>query len=173
MVDGRLALHGKKGISELVAAMLLILIAIAGGIIVYVYSSGMLGSLQAAQPQQSYANTIALEYYDWSKATTDYAKNHVLKVILRNVGSGRGILADFFINGTQVTLTAATNATYPSTCAQFTTSSLNPQATCTAYLIIPANLVKPGYGYTLKVITRDGSVQAFSIIAGRISGTSS
>src|SRR3972149_6899004 len=165
--------RGRRAISEIVAALILVAIVMAGATILWVYSSGLLGSLQGAQPQQPYANTIALEYYDWSAATANYNKDHALKVVLRNVGSGRGILADFFINGTRVALTSASNATYPSTCAQFTTSSLNPQVPCTAYLIVPANLVKPGYGYTLKVITRDGSVQTFSIIAGRISGTSS
>jgi len=167
--------HGKRAISEIVAALILISIVMAGAFILYVYSSGLLGSLQGAQPQQPYANTIALEYYDWSAATASYSKDHVLKVVLRNVGSGRGILADFFINGTQVTL-APNNATYTittSACATFTTTSMNPQQTCTAYLIIPANLVKPGYEYTLKVITRDGSVQIFSIVAGRTSGPSS
>ena len=78
-------LSGRKGISELVAALIMVMIVMAGAIIVYVYSSGMLGSLQGAQPQQGqYTNQIALEYYDWTRTLSPTLQT--LKLTLRNVG---------------------------------------------------------------------------------------
>ena len=52
--------RGRKGVSEVVAAMLLITITIAAATIFYIYSSGLLGSLTGAQPQSGqYSNQIS------------------------------------------------------------------------------------------------------------------
>lgn len=147
---------GRKGISEIVAALLLILIVIAGSILVYVYSSGLLGSLQGAQPQQPYANQITLEYYDWTSTTT-------LTLTLRNVGSGRGILTDFFVGGQLLPLKAG------STCV--TTTLLAPQSSCKAILDTSTLTISNGVAYVVKVVTRDGSVFSYSCIAGQSTGS--
>jgi len=152
-------LHAKKGISELIAAMILILIAIAGGIIVYIYSSGVLGSLQGARPQQQYVNQISLEFYDWTTTST-------LKLTLRNVGSGQGILADFFVSGSQVFM----NTGDPSnTCTD--TDALLPGSACTAVLDTSGLTVMLGVNYIVRVVTRDGSVFSYSCIAGQSTGS--
>jgi len=157
---------GRKGISEIVAALILVLIVMAGAIIVYVYSSGLLGSLQGAQPQQPYSNKIVLEYYNWTK----YSNPDTLVLSLRNVGSGRGILTDFFVgNGTfstslgQVTLTGGTCTTL---------SPLNPQSACSAILTIPSSVkITPHTAYNVKIVTKDGSVFTYSCIAGQSTGS--
>jgi hypothetical protein len=167
---------GKRGVSEIAAAMLLITIAVAASIIVYVYSSGLLGSLQGAQPQQGqYTNQITLEYYDW----TDPAL-HSLKVTLRNTGSGLAVLAAFYVSGQAVTLKSG------STCAVFNstrTTTLYPQATattsiagrssrCVAVLGIPDTLtISAGLTYSVRVVTRDGGVFTYSCIAGHSTGS--
>jgi len=164
MVDGRLVLHGKRGISELVAAMLLILITIAGGIIVYVYSSGMLGSLQGAQPQQQYVNKISLEYYNWTSKVSPTLQ--IVKIILRNVGSGRGTLAAFYVGNSTASIAVNLNSTLGSTCT--TANPLNPQVSCLAVLSIPISFkVTPNTAYTVKVVTKDGAIFPFSCIAGQ------
>ena len=153
---------GRKGISELVAALIMVMIVMAGAIIVYVYSSGMLGSLQGAQPQQGqYTNQIALEYYDWTNLQR-------LNLILRNVGSGRGTIAAFYISST--TSYVAININNTSTCK--TTTALLPQTTCNATLFIPISFsISQGISYTVKVATRDGAVFSYTCIAGQTSSS--
>jgi flagellin-like protein len=158
---------GRKGISEIVAALIMILIVITGSIIVYVYSSGMLGSLQGAQPQTQYSNQIALEYYDWTTALSPTLQR--LKLTLRNVGSGRGILAAFYVgNGT--TITTNLLPTLSGNCTTVTTTALKPQAICIANLTIPITITR-GAAYNVKIVTKDGSVFSYSCIAGQSTGT--
>ena len=159
--------RAKKGVSEYVAVMLLILITISGAIILYVYSSGLLGSLQGAQPQKPYANQITLEYYDWTGSSTCSTDIHKLCLTLRNVGSGIAVLADFFVGGTK---------TSPPTgsCTAYTVNGLGPQgatSTCQAILTVPITTVLSGVAYSVRVVTKDGSVFSYSCIAGQSTGS--
>jgi hypothetical protein len=172
---------GKRGVSEIAAAMLLITIAVAASIIVYVYSSGLFGSLQGAQPQQGqYTNQITLEFYDWTASGTGDDTLHTLRVTLRNTGSGLAVLAAFYVSGQAVTLKSG------GTCAVFNstrTTTLYPQATatataagrssrCIAILAIPDSLtISAGLTYSLRVVTRDGGVFTYSCIAGHSTGS--
>lgn len=149
--------------------MLMISIVVAAAFVIYVYSSGLLGSLQGAQPQQLYTNQITLEFYNWPNLGSTYPNNmHTLTLNLRNTGSGRAVLADFFVNGTAVTLSSTTG-----TCFTYTTTTtfLPPGSTCVAVLTIPqATSITAGYAYSLRLVTRDGSVFTYTLIAGQ-SGT--
>lgn len=147
--------RGVKGVSEVVAAMLLITITVSASVIFYVYSSGLLGSLQGSQPQSGqYANQITLEYYDWTTLTS-------LNLTLRNVGSGLASIAAYYVNGVKVTPSGG--------CTSLTT--LNPQTSCAVKLTIPAALngqtVVPGVAYLVKVVTVDGGIFAYSCVAGQ------
>lgn len=148
--------NSRKAVSEIVAAMILILIVVAGSVIVYVYSSGLLGRLQGAQPQQPYANQIVLEYYNWPSSSLNN-----LTLYLRNTGSGRGMLADFFVNGVPATLNSTKG-----NCATYTTTPLLPGNTCTAVLTVSGTIVA-GYAYVVKLVTKDGSIFSYSLIAGQ------
>jgi hypothetical protein len=160
---------GKRGISEIAAAMLLITIAVAASIIIYIYSSGLLGSLQGAGPQQGqYTNQIVLEYYDWSKLSQ-------LVITLRNVGSGIAVFAAFYVSGTSVepatgSTCFAIGATVSFTSSVATITTLNPSFSCKAVLNVPFT-VTSGLAYIVKVATRDGGVFSFSCIAGKSTGS--
>jgi flagellin-like protein len=151
--------NSRKAISEIVATVILILIVIAGAAIVYVYSSGTMGRLQGSQPQQPYANQIVLEYYNWNNNSTNQMTH--LTLYLRNAGSGRGLLGDFFVNATLVTLTGS--------CTTYTTTPLLPGNTCTAILSVSAIPKAPiaGYAYAVRLVTKDGSVFSYNLIAGQ------
>jgi hypothetical protein len=180
---------GKKGIGEIVAALILISIVIAASIIIYVYSSGLLGSLQGARPQQPYANQLTMEYYDWSSNPTNtncYSSNlQTLCLTLRNVGSGIATFSDFFVAGVKWQL----GTTAASSCAKYTGSKVTttvmgtvytvtgllPQGptSCTAILtpLGPIATIVPGVAYSVRVVTVDGSVFSYSCIAGRSTGS--
>jgi hypothetical protein len=167
---------GKKGIGEIVAALILISIVVAASIIIYVYSSGLLGSLQGARPQQPYTNQLTLEYYDWTTNTNcGPGKDSTLQTLcltLRNAGSGFAVLADFFVAGVKVT------APIKGSCAAYTAKSLLPQSasggtqsSCTAVLVIANPTIVNGVAYSVRVVTVDGSVFSYSCIAGQRTGS--
>jgi hypothetical protein len=162
-------MFGKKGIGEIVAAMILITIAVAASIIIYVYSSGLLGSLQAAQPQQGqYTNQITLEFYNWTSLNT-------LKLTLRNTGSGLAVFAAFYVSGNKVALKGGSTCTTVSATATITAAStistLKPQSSCTAILDLTGLTISRGLAYAVKVATKDGGVFSYSCIAGHSTGS--
>ncbi|MGA2460029.1 MAG: archaellin/type IV pilin N-terminal domain-containing protein [Candidatus Bathyarchaeia archaeon] len=191
--------RAKKGIAEIVAVLLLILITVAGATILYVYSSGLLGSLQGAQPQKPYSQMISVEYYDWSSTTAAgvatnsqcYDKTlHTLCLNLRNVGSGVAVLSEFFVAGVKITQPiTGTCAAYTISQTTFaystvtgiptytTASGLLPlgPSSCTAILTIPntgvTQTIISGVAYSVKVVTADGSVFSYSLVAGLSTGT--
>jgi flagellin-like protein len=155
--------QNKKGISELVAVLMMVAITIAAALLIYVYSSGLLGALQGAQPQQPYAGQVALEYYDWTTP-------NILTVTMRNVGSAviNLIGSDWLINGVKQTGLSAWSCSTGST-----SSSLLPQGSCRVTITIAAGqpTVTPGVTYTVKVATVSGSVFSYSCIAGQRTGS--
>ena len=157
---------GKKGVSEILAATLLITITVSAAIIFYAYSSNLLGSLTGAQPQSGlYSNQITLEYYDWTTLTT-------LILTVRNVGTGLANIAGYYVNGIRPTTTGACTSISTSVTNSITT--LQPQQSCQVTLTIPAALngqtVLAGVAYVVKVVTRDGGIFSYTCIAGQRTG---
>ena len=193
--------RGKKAVSEIVAAMMLISITVAATFVIYVYSSNLLGSLTGAQPQSGqYSNQITLEYYDWTntgssgslcnlnRATPDCTK---LKLTIRNVGSGLANIAAYYVSGTQITIGGVGSA--PPICSGTATSYVAtttittgtvaskitylplvlPQGSCTVTLTMPTTglTITPGVAYTVKIATSNGGVFVYSCVAGQRTGS--
>src|SRR5208283_951449 len=91
-----------RAVSAVIATLLLIAIAVAAAIIVYVFSIGLLGGLQTSGGQQVKQQVI-MEAYDW----TSTANPPLLTVTLRNVGPSAVQITDYFINGQLVGTAAA------------------------------------------------------------------
>jgi flagellin-like protein len=166
---------GKRGISEIVAALILVSIAVAASVIIYIYSSGLLGSLQAAQPQQGqYANQLTLEFYDWTASGTGDATMHTVRITLRNVGSGLANLAAIYVAGNPATLKSGTSWTCivsTTTVTTTTVSRMVPGSSCTALLTVSTPTITLGTAYVVRIVTRDGGVFSYSCIAGRSTGS--
>jgi archaellum component FlaF (FlaF/FlaG flagellin family) len=154
--------QNKKGISVLVAVLMMVAITIAAALLIYVYSSGLLGVLQGAQPQQPYSGQLVLEYYDWTTTT-------ILTMTVRNVGSSIINLnrSDWLINGVKQPVSTITGCS-----AGSTGSSLLPGGTCPVTIsAISGPTVVSGVAYTVKVATPSGSVFSYSCVAGRSTGS--
>jgi flagellin-like protein len=148
-------LTSRKGASEVIAAMLLIVITVAASILMYTYASGLMGQLQGVKLQQQYLEHLTLEYYDW----TVTGPSGTLKLIIRNVGSaviniGAG---SWYINGVKQTESGCTGTLAPQTGA--CTATITPTGS-----ILP---IQKGVAYAIKVVTQDGSLSSYSCIAGQ------
>lgn len=151
---------GKKGVSEILAATLLITITVSAATIFYLYSSNLFGSLTGAQPQSGqYSNQITLEFYDWTTLTT-------LNLTVRNVGSGLANIAAYYVNGIKIVTVAG---------ACTSTATLQPQKSCQVKLTIPAALggqtIVSGVAYSVRVVTNNGGVFSYSCVAGQRTGS--
>lgn len=136
-----------RGVSQVIAALLLIAIAVAAAILLYVFSIGLLGSLGSSGGQQT-KEQIIMESYNFAST---------LSVTLRNVGPSSVDMskADFFVNG--VALTGGGGGC----------PVLTPTQSCSVTLTYTggSSLVS-GAAYPFKIVTPDGGVFSYSVIFG-------
>jgi flagellin-like protein len=144
-----------RAVSQVIAALLLIAIAVAAAILVYVFSIGLLGSLQGSGGQQVKEQVI-MEAYNWGGTS--------LVLTVRNVGTANVVVADVFVNGASITFNMAGG------CASTT---VTVQASCTVTMtnanINSATSVTGGVAYPIKVVTGDGAVFSYSAVNGQSS----
>ena len=152
-----------RGVSVIIAALLLIAIAVAAAVLLYVFSIGLMGSLSSSGGSQT-KDQLIMAAYNWANANPPTQ----LTLYVQNVGSSSLTLttaggASYFINGVLIT-------TVTTTCA----SPLAPgSAACPVVLTDPTGTGAPtftsGAAYPVKVVTPDGGVFSYSAIYGQSS----
>jgi FlaG/FlaF family flagellin (archaellin) len=145
-----------KAVSQVIAALLLIAISVAAAVLVYVFSIGLLGSLQSSGGQQAKQQVI-MEAYNWPTGTPG-----LLTLTLRNTGPAAVQFADWFINGVAV-------ATVAGTCTPFATNPLAVGSSCQLTLTPPDATIAAGVAYVIKGVSVDGAVFSYSAIYGQAS----
>jgi len=151
-------LLNNRAVSEVVGALLMIALTVTAGVIVYVYSSGLIGPLQGAQVRQPYMEKITLDYYQWTMVSS---ANGTLTLILRNTGSIQLKLADFFIAGNAVA------PTFGSTCPAANINVNSPG--CQVTLSYTGQSFTSGIAYNVRVVTADGALFDYACVAGMTS----
>ncbi len=137
--------------------MLMITITVAAGVLLYVYSSGVVGGLDRTNVAQPYTESLTLDYYNWLNPA------NAPQLTLRNVGSAQITFADFFMAGMGNT----SDLTFGSNCPSPTPYVLAVQSSCTVTFPIPTGLtVTSGVAYAVKIVAKDSSIFSFSCIAG-------
>ena len=142
-----------RAVSNIIAALLLIAIAVAAAVLLYVFSIGLLGSLGSSGGQQT-KEQVVMEAYSWSGGCAG-----PLALTLRNVGPASVDLgaADYFVNGVSVLTGGTSTPITPggSFAISLDTSGVSPCIT--------------GAAYPMKVVTPTGGVFSYSVIAGSAS----
>ncbi len=135
--------YRRRGVSPVIAVLMLIAIAVATGIIVYVWVMGLSGSLTKSGGTQV-SEQLELEAYDWT--------GNNLTIHIRNVGGGTVTVAEIYINGVQTSFTG--------------TTTISPQSTANIEIDFPTP-PSDGTSHTVKIVTSDGGVFAFTVVKGR------
>jgi len=134
----------RRAVSPVIATLLMIAIAVASGTLVYVWSMGIVGTLQGSGGQQT-KQQLMLEAY---KAT-----GSTWTLNLRNPGSATVTVAAVYVNGTSCAFTP-------------TGFTLGPTAAGALQVTVASGLSQ-GVGYPVKIVTVDGALFTFTVIAGR------
>ncbi len=137
-------IDNKKGVSPVIAVLLMIAIAVAASILVYVWSMGLIGTLTTGGGSQTREQVI-VDAYAWN-ATGD------MTLYLRNVGSAEVILDAVYVGGNVASTDMAS-----------TLPVLGPVETI---VVTPTGSYTSGVAYTVKCITKTGGVFTFSLISG-------
>jgi len=146
----------RRAVSEIIAALLLIAIAVSAAILLYVFAIGLVGSLYTTGGIQT-KEQIIMEAYNFP------SPGNTLTVTVRNVGPTTENLArsDYFINGI-----AATVASFSCGAAS---SALTPGQPCTITLTLSASVVASlmsDVSYPFKMVTPTGGVFSYPVIYG-------
>lgn len=138
---------GKKGVSPVIATLLMIAIAVAAGILVYVWSMGLVGTLQAGGGEQT-KEQIMMEAYDWTVLTS-------CDIFFRNTGTTSVQIESVYVEGVYNDAASLVLGVPGSGTETNTLSATN----------LPAPVIA-GQSYSIKVVTATGAVFSFSAVAG-------
>lgn len=140
---------GSRGVSVVIAALLLVAITVLAAVLLYVFSIGLIGSLQSTGGQQL-RQQLLLVAYDWSGAT--------LKLTLRNLGPNDATIAQIYAAGLTVSYHFLGGCPTPPT--------IPVQESCRIIITDFQATIVPGVSYVVKIVTVDGAVFAYSLQAG-------
>ena len=134
----------KKGVSPVIAVLLMIAIAVAAAILVYVWSMGLIGTLTTGGGAQTREQVI-IDAYSWN------ATGNII-LYTRNVGSSEVVLDAVYVGGSVASTDMGT--------------TLPVQGPVTEVTVTPTGSYTSGVAYTVKAITKTGGVFTFSLICG-------
>ena len=157
-------LTARKAVSPIIATLLLIAIAVAAGIIVYVFTSSITGNLTQGGGTQV-SEQISMDAYTYPSAGTAPV------LVLRNVGGGAVTLSQIYFDGNLCQASGATCNLAPvlTTGPGCTATSLPSTCGVGIYTQVTLGTVAQtaGTSHLVRVVTSDGGTFTFSIIAGR------
>jgi len=157
----------RKAVDPIIASLLLIAIAVAAGIIVYVYVNSLTGGLTGSGGQQM-SDQVSMDAYNFNTVTAPI-------ITLRDTGGSSVTLSAVYFDGylCQASGTVCTGA------AAFTEPATNPctdtagalPVTCTTGQFTKMTLAvasqTSGTSHSVKVLTATGGTFVISIVAGK------
>lgn len=135
-----------KAVSPVISVLLMVAVAVAAAILVYVWSMGLIGTLQTGGGSQT-REQIELDAYNWKTAD--------LILYLRNVGASDVVVDAVYVAGEVVSSNMGVSVVVQGPVVPIT---LTPPGSIT---------LASGVAYTIKVVTKSGGVFTFSCIYGR------
>jgi flagellin-like protein len=153
----------RRAVSPIIATLLLIAIAVAAGIIVYVFVNSISGNL-TAQGGQQVADQVSMDAYTYSTVTAPV-------LVLRNVGSTSITIAQIYFDGNLcqaagVTCTGAPALTTAGGCSATTLPSVCSTGSYTQVTLATSSQTA-GTSHIIRIVTSDGGTFTFTVIAGR------
>jgi len=138
-------LRAKKAFSTVIAALILMLLAVASGVVVYAYVMGWIGGATTG------GGTPGKLQFDSIYATS--GSPGTIKIYVRNVGDKDLLLSKIYVAGTEKANTTA----IPDAGVSITVQSVK-------YLEVSHTMTK-GYSYEVKVTCKDGTAVSQSVEA--------
>jgi flagellin-like protein len=174
----------RRGVSPIIATLLLIAIAVSASIIVYVFVNSISGSL-TQQGGQQVSEQVSMDAYTFiltGTTCTGLTAGHVpcIQTVMRNIGSSTITISQVFVDGNLCQTGGATclNLPYftePASGGCTTATGSLPAAgfVCptggyaTMSLDLNGASVSAGTSHLIRVVTSDGGTFSFSTLAGR------
>jgi hypothetical protein len=133
----------KRAFSAVIASLILMLLAVAAGVVVYAYVMGWIGSATTNPRQTGHLSFDTL-----------YASTSVIRMAIRNVGGTTLVLDQVYVNGNNLT------GSCTPTISNMT--SLAPQGVVSLNVTYP---MTSGIYYNIQVTCKDGTMISQSVQA--------
>ena len=153
-------LKGKKGIDTILAALLMVVIVVVASVMVYAWSTGLLGTL-LVHP------TVGQENLNYVSNSAAFSNSTSVTAYINNLGTANATLATYYVkdangntyqyNYPSAVVTIAPNTNVPVTFKIGTTSCPSCVLTGTAFTFTS------GYQYTVLMITSRNNQFTFTV----------
>jgi hypothetical protein len=149
----------KKGIDTILAALLMVVIVVVAAVMVYAWSTGLLGTL-LVNPNNNKEGPLTMDNFAFSSTTN-------VTITIRNAGTGNVTLASYYVtdsNGNQWSKQTWTGPTIAPNKAS-NTIILIGTSNGAAYQGASGGFAtfNSGYSYTVKVITAKNNPFTFTV----------
>ena len=135
----------KRGVSPVIATLLLIVIAVAAAVLAYIWITGYMGTLQAQAGAQQVQERIKIEGIEIGTGTS---ANKITKVYIRNIGDVRvNVTTLYLINVSILAKEDVKKVIDPEGVLAYTTTTSGGFQDVT---------LEPGVTYTIKAVTSKG-----------------
>jgi flagellin-like protein len=143
-------LSRRRAVSPIIATLLLIAIAVAAGVVVYVFTSSLAGNLTKSSGSQI-SQDLAMQAYDFTGRGGAGLSGKALVLYFSNVGSTPATVSSVYFDGTLLNQYPVTNSYYGN-CPQSGTCSIS-SITGGYYALVPqTNVVSFPSGTSIQFI---------------------
>ncbi len=184
----------KRAVSPIIASLLLIAIAVAAGIIVYVYVNSLAGGLTQGGGQQT-SERLQLQAYNFNVNPGGSGgcacSGSIIQISLLNSGGASTTISAVYVDGVSYAITTPPNTDTAlantevfvvptgttlssATSHAFAFSSVTPQTAYTTGLTgqvvityTVASAPASGTTHTIKVVSSTGATNVFTVVAGK------
>ena len=154
----------RRAVSPIIATLLLIAIAVASGILVYIFTGTLAGSLTKSGGSQV-TEQISMDAYNYQVPPT-------LTMYIRNTGTSSFNITSFYFDGTPATNVAGLSSITGTGCTTHDNGgptkpvavSCLPGGTAT---IVFSEAATSGASHAVKLVTADGAQATFNVVAGQ------
>jgi flagellin-like protein len=157
-MNTRKLFKNRKGINTILASLLMVVIVVVAAVMVYAWSTGLLGTL-LVNPNNNKEGPLSADSYAWPSTTS-------VSINIRNAGSGNVTLNAYYItdsSGNTWQNLAMTPVTIPpNTATSGTQLSINCGSNCQLTGSGFATFTS-GYSYTVKVVTTKNNPFTFTV----------
>ena len=140
----------KKGVSPIIATVILVLIAVAAGVMLWLWVSGFASTTPAQQPALNERIRIdAVQVSTTSNTTT-------VTIYVRNIGNSYVKIGAAYILDTTGIIKAANT--------EITGVTINPGSVDTVQVNVSSTNLQAGYAYVAKVVTTNGVEATYTFV---------
>jgi flagellin-like protein len=147
-----------KGVSPVIATIILVLIAVVAGVLLWLWTSGFTSALPAQQ--QALYERIKIEGVKIQTTTQDSQQVKQVVAYVRNIGNVNVSISTVYILKPDGTIVEYFKVSED----EGTPITISPGDVAEVTVSVTSGEYRPGYAYTIKVVTANGAEATYTFV---------